>query len=69
MSHTVTVKMISDQDIQVDGVYINVYEVRSIFVDGHGRIVDWLLEIPMPEMVLFSEMTPEERARMSNRTE
>ncbi len=40
MSHTVTVTMISDQEITVDDKVVNVYDIRTIVVDGHGQIVE-----------------------------
>lgn len=65
--HTVTVKMIADQEIEIDGTRVNVHEVVNIKVDGHGRIIDCLLEIPMPRRVWLSDATEQERYWLNHR--
>ena len=41
MSHTVTVKMIADQYIEVNGYEINIHDIKTIVVDERGRIIEF----------------------------
>ena len=39
MSHTVTIKLIADQEIEIQGIRVNIHELQSILVNGTGVIV------------------------------
>ena len=38
MSHTVTVRMIADQIIEVAGQEVNVHDIKTIYVNDSGQI-------------------------------
>lgn len=40
MSHTVTVFMIADQEIEINGRRVNTYDIDSIIVSADGVITD-----------------------------
>ncbi len=40
MSHTVQVRMIADQEIQIDGRKVNIYDITCIKVTDNGVIAD-----------------------------
>uniref|UniRef100_A0A6M3KVM7 Uncharacterized protein n=1 Tax=viral metagenome TaxID=1070528 RepID=A0A6M3KVM7_9ZZZZ len=39
MSHTVTVKMIADQYITIDGQEYNIHDIATIYIDSDGQIM------------------------------
>lgn len=39
MSHTVTVKMIADQEIYINHQIVNIHDIESIVVDSRGVIM------------------------------
>jgi len=44
MSHTVTVKMHSDQLVKIAGLWLNIHALHSIYVDENGQIIDYLFK-------------------------
>ena len=38
MSHTVTVKLIADQVIEVDGAEVNIHDIETVIVNDTGVI-------------------------------
>lgn len=38
MSHTVTVRMIADQVIEVNGNEVNIHDIKTIYVNPKGQI-------------------------------
>lgn len=38
MSHSVTVRLIADQEIEVNGKTINIHDIRTIYVNSQGQI-------------------------------
>ncbi len=40
MSHTVEVKMIADQEIEIAGKKVNIHDIQTIVVDGRGKIIN-----------------------------
>ena len=40
MSHTVTVKMIADQEIEVNGEIVNIHDIETVYVNAEGKIVE-----------------------------
>lgn len=40
MSHTVQVNMIADQEISINGIEINIHDIKTIYVDSNGKIYD-----------------------------
>ena len=40
MSHTVTVRMIADQIIEVDSKEVNIHDIKTIYVDAKGKITE-----------------------------
>ena len=61
MSHSVKVTLIADQEIKVRGRDVNVHDIKSIIVDGEGRIVDiaynddrgWMSEVWLTEICRY----------------
>ena len=49
MSHTVTVRMIADQIVTINGAEVNVHDIRSIEVDETGTIITVRLFDPAPQ--------------------
>ncbi len=53
MSHSVSVTMIADQEIEIGGKVVNIHDIKHIIVDAQGRIIDafipckekWLIDI------------------------
>ena len=48
MSHTVTVKMIADQIIEIAGKEVNIHDIKTIYVNSKGEIVLVALEATKP---------------------
>ena len=46
MSHTVTVKMIANQEIVIAGKYRNIHDISVIHVNGAGQIESCTFEQP-----------------------
>ena len=44
MSHTVSVRLIADQEIEFNGRCVNIHNIMSVMVDAHGQIIDIYLE-------------------------
>lgn len=44
MSHTVAIKMIADQEIEIREKKINIHDIEAIIVNADGIIVDVFLE-------------------------
>lgn len=40
MSHTVTVKLIADQVIEINGKEVNIHDIITIYVDNQGKIIE-----------------------------
>lgn len=40
VSHTVIVRMIADQEIEVAGKDVNIHDIATIYVDGRGKITE-----------------------------
>ena len=38
MSHTVTVKLIADQEIEVQGKEVNIHDIETVYINGDGVI-------------------------------
>ena len=38
MSHTVNIKMIASQEINIHGYVVNIHDIRTIVVNSRGRI-------------------------------
>ncbi len=52
MSHSVTVNMIADQEIDICGRRVNIHDISAIAVDADGKITDAYLE---PELLMKYE--------------
>ncbi len=48
MSHTVDIKMIADQEIEIGEVVVNVHNIETIRVNGDGVIVDAYIKTEIP---------------------
>ena len=44
MSHSVSVTMVADQEIDVQGRRVNIHSIKTIIVDSNGKITDVYLE-------------------------
>ena len=44
MSHTITIKLIADQEIEVQGKEVNIHDIETIYVDGCGKITEVTLK-------------------------
>ena len=55
MSHTVEVKMISDQEIEMCGETINIHDIKSIQVNNKGVICGFTKLNDEKEIVWFGE--------------
>ena len=40
MSHTVTVKLIADQEIEVQGKEVNIHDIETVYINGDGVITE-----------------------------
>ena len=40
MSHHVTVGMVADQEIEIQGKVVNIHDIKTIEVDAYGKIID-----------------------------
>ena len=43
MMHTVTVKLIADQIIKVNGKEVNIHDIKTIVLDSYGKVVEVML--------------------------
>ncbi len=48
MSHTVDIKMIADQEIEIGEVVVNIHNIETIRVNGDGVIVDAYIKTEIP---------------------
>lgn len=44
MSHTVTVNMVADHFILIDGVPVNIHDIKTIYVSSKGLILNAFIE-------------------------
>ena len=48
MSHTVNIKMIADQEIEIGETSVNVHDIEAIKVNAEGVIVDAYIKTKSP---------------------
>lgn len=44
MSHTTTVTLIADQEIELCGETINIHDLKTIIMSGDGKVVEYTVQ-------------------------